>query len=248
MARHAAPFYAAKGIPFFAPGSSAEDLAQDPLRPVFQVFARDAGQIDAILATLSTDRHLVAVGEAGNAGEALLSALKDRLGNRVITLAGLPHSLGSAKMDGCVVAILGSKEFAAETLALIASTSSPHLVVLSDDSLGSPQVEAAAPRLSCPVQVAALRRDVCCKQLVGLQVDELETVATRLLDRPPGPYFLTACLGLTLALRAYQAGNRNPNQVLAYLQRCRIETPYGHLTLTSAGAFNGFTWTMRSVR
>lgn len=248
VARRAAQVYAKAGIPFFAPGSSADTLALDASNPVFQLFARDSGQIDAIVTALSGDRNIIALGETGNAGEALLSALHRRIGARLDTTLRSSDALAACNLRGRTVVILGSKEYAASALYHMARGFGPKAVLLSDDSLCAPEVENAATRISCPVRVTGLVDGRGETLPGGLDVKATEAEAEELLGRRPGPYFLTSCIAVTLAIRAYQAGFRTPLEMRDHLSGQRICSPYGRLTLAETGAFNGFTWTTRSMK
>lgn len=246
VAIRAAKSYAMLGVPFFAPGSSADDLNHAGEAPVFQIFGRDRGQIEALTALIPDKAMVLIIGQTGNAGATLMQAMKHRLGkDRVTTCFGSSEELSNVTIKNCIVAVLGSKEFVADVLNRISP--SPVALLLSDDSLGSPEVEAAANQHSCPAHIATLVRKPDEINIGDLDVPKLEAWAAHYLGRVPGPYFLTSCLAIDLAVRAWHAGHRRPCEVRTYLAKKIYHTPFGPLTVSASGSFDGFTWETRRI-
>jgi len=246
IARRVAALYAAEGVPFFAPGSSADDLAQDPDQPLFQLFARDSGQIDCLRAALRGQEAAVVCGEADNAGAQLMAALQVRP-PCLLHCYGDPRDVPAAQARGRPLLLLGSKEYVATCLSALATGQQPAVVYLSDDSLDAAAVITAARQLDCPVRVAALDRPEAQLYQLGFALESIEADARRLLERAPGPYFLTAWMAIYLALRALRHGARTPAQMHATLTERPWQSAYGPLTFDACGRANGFTWNMRTV-
>ncbi|OBY27624.1 ABC transporter substrate-binding protein [Leisingera sp. JC1] len=246
VARRAAQCYGAHEVPFFAPGSSADDLAQGARAPVFQAFARDSGQIAVLCSALRGAGQAVALGQPGNAGAGLLNALQAA---QPCPLSGYSGIAGvpAGQVAGNPLVLLGSKEYAAEALAALSGQALPSAVYLSDDSLNAVAVRRQAARLGCPVFVAALHRPRQQACLLGFSVDSIERDAARLLGRQPGPYFLTAWMAVYLALRGLQRGCRTPAQMLHSLQGQSWQTVYGPLIFDDCGRAEGFSWELRRV-
>ncbi len=246
VARRAAQCYAAQGVPFFAPGSSAGDLAQGARAPVFQAFARDSGQIAVLGSALRGAGQAVVLGQPGNAGAALLDALQAASPCPLSGYSGIDQ-VPAGQVTGNPLVLLGSKEYAAEALAALTGQGLPAAVYLSDDSLNAVAVRQQAARLGCPVFVAALCRPRQQTCLLGFSVGSIEHDAARLLGRQPGPYFLTAWMAVYLALRGLQKGCRTPAQMLHSLQERSWQTVYGPLVFDDCGRAEGFSWELRRV-
>ncbi|AHD03213.1 ABC transporter substrate-binding protein [Leisingera methylohalidivorans] len=246
VARQAAQRYAAQGVPFFAPGSSTDDLAQVPGAPVFQTFARDSGQIAVLCGALRGAGRAVVLGQPANAGAALLSALRAEKPCPLAGYSSFPQ-VPAGQIAGNPLVLLGSKEYAAEALAALPVQAQPSAVYLSDDSLNAAAVRQQAVRLDCPVYIAALSRPRQQTCLLGFSADSIEHDAARLLGRQPGPYFLTAWMAVYLALRGLKQGCRTPGQMLQSLQGRSWQTVYGPLFFDDCGRAEGFSWELRRV-
>jgi hypothetical protein len=250
VARAVAPIYGAAGIPFFAPGSSANDLSDDPAAPVIQPFARDGGQVSVLADAMAAHGGPAAiVAQTGNAGEALGRALAERL-----TAAGRPALLIPAEAGETagvptggrapIVAVLGSKEFATDWLAR-PSARGVGAVLLSDDSDGSTAVAAALDRLGLPGRVATPASDG--PMLVDGPVAPLRAQAAELLGRAPGPYFVSSLLAFRLALFARAAGARTAGETIVALQSRAWPSPFGLLRFDPMGRAEGFTWRLAPI-
>ncbi len=242
VARSAASVYRKRAIPFFAPGSSADDLAQDRSAPIFQLFGRDHDQVAAIARGLGADLAPLAVGQTNNAGEALIAALARRIGSGLLRYAAADQ-ITAEMAAGRPLAVLGSKEYATESLELLGSrTVAPARIILSDDSLGSAYVATAARKIGCPVHVAALKRKTAAHSEVSERAERLADAAMRTLGREHGPFFLTSWFAICLALDCLECGLQHPQDVLNHLRRQPVQTPFGEIRFTETGQSVGFEW------
>ncbi|MEP2781112.1 MAG: ABC transporter substrate-binding protein [Pseudoruegeria sp.] len=246
VARRAAAVYAQYGIPYFAPGSSADDLAVDPKAPVFQMFGLDSGQISALCAPLMSATSAVVCGQPGNAGATLLRALCSAAPCPIAAFSHISEVQPSA-LSGQPLVLLGSKEYVAEALTQLDPVMVPSALYISDDSLGSRTVRQAAAQLGCPAFVTALQRDVANGFLLGTDVQTIERDAARVLGRTPGPYFLSAWAAIYLATSACRKGHLRPADMLRYLQSQAWHTPFGNLHFAATGQAKGFNWELKSL-
>lgn len=143
--------------------------------------------------------------------------------------------------------ILGSKEYAAEILSTLRECNQPSIIYLSDDSLDAAMVQQEALRLATPVFVTALRRFEDQNSFLGHETDKIESNATRILGRRPGPYFLISWMAIYFALHNLRQGNRTTAEMLNTLQKQQWETIYGSIRFNDIGQTVGFTWELRSI-
>ena len=246
VARRAAQIYGAHGVPFFAPGSSADTLAGQPSSPVFQVFAQDGGQIEVISKALTGVQDVVMFGQPYNAGVTLLASLQETLQCSWRSYSDI--SKDSIDMiQSKPLVIFGSKEYVAEILSNLREGTNPSMIYLSDDSLGAAKVQQEALRLATPVFVTALRRTEGQNKFLGHAMDEIEHDAARILGRPTGPYFLTSWIAIYFALHGLGLGSRTSSEMLSTLQNQKWETIYGPIHFNDVGRAVGFTWELRSI-
>ncbi|MBL4898052.1 MAG: amino acid ABC transporter substrate-binding protein [Colwellia sp.] len=246
VARRAATIYARNDIPFFAPGSSADDLAVNPKAPTFQMFGQDSGQISALSGALLGEPAAVACGQPGNAGAGLLTLLNAAAACPISAYSYISEVQPQA-LRGQPLVLMGSKEYVADALTQIDPASRPSVLYISDDSLGSRAVRQAAAPLRCPAFVAALKRHSDRNFLLGFDVKSIEHDATRVLGRAPGPYFLSAWAAIYLATSACRKGHLRPAEMLRYLQRQNWNTPFGTLQFGATGRAEGFIWELRNL-
>lgn len=246
VAQRAAQIYGAHGVPFFAPGSSADTLTGQPSSPVFQVFAQDSGQVEVISKALIGVQDVVLFGQPYNAGVTLLASLQETLQCSWQSYSDI--SKDSIHMiQNRPLVILGSKEYVAEILSNLREGTNPSMIYLSDDSLGAAKVQQEALRLATPVFVTALRRTEGQNNFLGHAMDEIEHDAARILGRPTGPYFLTSWIAIYFALHGLGLGSRTSSEMLSTLQNQKWETIYGPIHFNDVGRAVGFTWELRSI-
>ncbi|MEG9883497.1 MAG: hypothetical protein V6Z86_02550 [Hyphomicrobiales bacterium] len=244
--RDAAQYYKSCGIPFFAPGSSADDLLESPTYPIFQLFARDSGQIAAICDSLDPCQPSVAVGQSANAGASLLAMLQKARPCELSVYNDM-YGIPVGDINGKPLILLGSKEFAIAALTALPPQEQPSIVYLSDDCLDSTAIRAIANKLKFPIFVAALKRLSEQPYILWYEAKNIEREAIRLLGRQPGPYFLTSWIAIYLTLLAMEQKSCSPSQLLHRLQQHDWSTPYGSLSFDNYGRANGFNWELRSV-
>ena len=213
---------------------------------VFQLFARDSGQMNALGTALRGSQSAVVFCHPTVAEEGLVQQLREVSDCQFCEII----ETGTAKngiLEGRAVVILGSKEYAAEILSRMPGLGWPSFVLLSDDSLDSAAVSAQVRRLGLPVRVAALHRPKGARLLLGFDTVSIETEAKRLMGRSPGPYFLTSWVAVHLALLAVEAGYRGPDEILGFLQKRVWQTAFGPVRFEDCGRAEGFNWQLRDI-
>lgn len=243
----AASVYRRHQVPFFAPGSSADDLASDPTAPVFQFFGLDSGQVAAISQQIAEHPVTIALAERGNAGETLLRKISDTLPGKIHSYNSL-HVIPKGLTCGCPLLILGSREFAVRNLEKLSIIVPPSEIILSDDSADALSVLQASANQYLPIRVAILHQPKDRLSLIGFDTESVLRDAERHLGRCPGPFYLTAWATIFLAARFLNAGLKTPHEMLAYMRQRTWSSPYGQITFSETGRQEGMTWELRRIQ
>ncbi|MBP2314294.1 ABC transporter substrate-binding protein [Azospirillum soli] len=247
--------YHTAGVPFLAPGSSADDLCGAEAATTLQFFGRDREQVECLAAAelreLPSGRVAI-IAQARNYGARLGADLMVRLHGRhdvaAVSLvtpdladvrAGFRNTGFGANLRRLFV--FGSQEFAHAVVKQKAVRTAPWPIIFSDDSFGAPFL--TSPDIAARSSVAFLVDEG--QRLVDQPAAELRARATGLLGRPPGAYFSTSYLAVRAYAEAWRkAGNTGPAAVLAAIRAQIWETPYGRLRLSFEGRLTGHQWAL----
>lgn len=248
VAHAVASLYRESNIPFFAPGSSSDRLACDPAHPVFQICGLDSEQVGGLARMGNRVSRVLIFGQKDNAGEVLAQALRQSL--MIECDVQISNRLPSKDMSArraagdIMIALFGSKEFAARGLEAMIAWDAQALL-LSDDSFGDMTIRTLASQAATPIYVPVLRQQE--RYLMGYEVASLEHDAMRILNRPVGPYFLTSCLAILLALHGRSKGCRSPQDFRDYLSSRLWRTPFGSVSIELSGRATGLHWDVVKV-
>ncbi|HEX6376095.1 MAG TPA: ABC transporter substrate-binding protein [Allosphingosinicella sp.] len=248
-ARPASRIYGERGVPFLAPGCSADDLCGPHAPTTLQLFGRDAEQRACLAdAARAAGGSAVIVGQTGNYGadlaQGLAADLKDIgvLACSLLSLDELERKPPSPGAGARALILCGSKEFARAGLAALAGRGPQAALLLSDDSFGAD----FSPLLPVGARggVAFLRETSAT--LLDQDADRLRRRAQRMLGTAPGAYFETSYLAVRAFVEAWaRAGPADRAGWRESLLSQRWPTPFGELSLSPEGRLRGHVWALR---
>jgi hypothetical protein len=247
--RPASRIYARHGIPFLAPGSSADDLCSPEAHTTRQLFGLDREQLDCLVERAPRSGRVLILGQTANYGEGLALRLRDRINhefpdcesNLIITDNHSVHQ----KLDVLahpkkylLTFILGSQEFAQNILNSDMIRHSDTDIILSDDAFRA----RIFPSLDVAQRSYIAFLDNHHAALLDSPAPELRRRAGLLLRRPPNAFFETSYVAMRAFIAAWTAGRHQPQELLTHIDRQAWETPFGRLAFDGNGRLTGHRW------